>query len=32
MPVDSPAQLRDRAHTLSGLLDEVLGDEEREAS
>jgi cell division protein ZapA len=28
-PVDSPASLRDRAHSLSGLLDEVLGDEQQ---
>jgi cell division protein ZapA len=30
-PLDSPASLRDRAHSLSGLLDEVLGDDERKA-
>jgi cell division protein ZapA len=28
-PVDSPAQLRDRAHSLSGMLDEVLRDERK---
>jgi cell division protein ZapA len=28
-PVDSPAALRDRAHSLSGMLDEVLRDERR---
>jgi cell division protein ZapA len=28
-PVDSPAALRDRAHSLSGLLDEVLRDERK---
>jgi cell division protein ZapA len=28
-PVDSPASLRDRAHSLSGMLDEVLRDERK---
>jgi cell division protein ZapA len=28
-PVDSPASLRDRAHSLSGMLDEVLREERR---
>jgi cell division protein ZapA len=28
-PVDSPASLRDRAHSLTGMLDEVLRDERK---
>jgi cell division protein ZapA len=28
-PVDSPAALRDRAHSLTGMLDEVLRDERK---